>query len=144
MTVVVLRDTSRDDCEMYWHWVNDPEVRKQSHNSKPIKWEEHSYWFNEQLGRDNVRMFVAHDWSSPKAVPVGQIRFEYINKEWNLSYSVDAEHRRRGIGKQMIELGIKKLNIIKAEVKEDNFVSNYIFTTRLRWIKKGTTYRNQI
>ena len=142
--IVVLRDTSRDDCEMYWHWVNDPEVRKQSHNSELIEWEEHKYWFNKQLGRDNVRMFVAYNWSSPKAVPVGQIRFEYTNKEWNLSYSVDAEHRRQGIGKQMIELGIKKLNIIRAEVKEDNFVSNYIFTTRLGWIKKGTTYRSQI
>ena len=141
---IVLRDTSRDDCEMYWHWANDLEVRKQSHNSQLIEWEEHHHWFNKQLGKDNVRMFVAHDWSSPKAVPVGQIRFEYINKEWNLSYSVDAEHRRRGIGRQMIELGIKKLNIIKAEVKEDNFVSNYIFTTSLRWIKKGTTYRSQI
>jgi len=140
---VVLRDTSRDDCEMYWHWVNDPEVRKQSHNDQRIEWEEHSYWFYKQLGRDNVRMFVAHNWSSPKAVPVGQIRFEYINKEWNLSYSVDAEHRGQGISKQMIELGIKKLNNIKAEVKADNFISNHIFT-RLGWIKQGTTYRSQI
>jgi len=140
---VVLRDTSRDDCEMYWHWVNDPEVRKQSHNDQRIEWEEHSYWFYKQLGRDNVRMFVAHNWSSPKAVPVGQIRFEYTNKEWNLSYSVDAEHRGQGISKQMIELGIKKLNNIKAEVKADNFISNHIFT-RLGWIKKETTYRSQI
>ena len=141
--IVVLRDTSPDDCEMYWHWVNDPEVRKQSHNSELIEWEEHCYWFNKQLGKDNVRMFVAHDWSAIKPVPVGQIRFEYGNKEWNLSYSVDAEHRQRGISKQMIELGIKKLNIVRAEVKADNFVSNHIFT-RLNWIKKGTTYRSQI
>ena len=107
-----------------------------------IEWEEHSYWFNKQLGRDNVRMFVAYDWSSIGAAPIGQIRFEYSNKEWNLSYSVDAEHRGQGISKQMIRLGIMQLNIIKAEVKPDNTISNHVFTS-LGWVKTGTTYRSQ-
>ena len=140
--IVALRDTSRDDCELYWHWVNDPEVRKHSHNTRTIEWEEHSYWFNKQLGRDNVRMFVAYDWSSIGATPVGQIRFEYGNKEWNLFYSVDAEHRGQGISKQIIQLGLQQLTIIKAEVKPDNTISNHVFTS-LGWVKTGTTYRSQ-
>ena len=139
--IVALRDTSSEDCEMYWHWVNDPEVRKHSYNTQPIEWEEHKYWFNKQLKRNSVRMFVAYDWSSIGAVPVGQIRFEYFEKEWNLFYSVDAEYRGRGISKQMVHLGIKKLNIIKAKVKPYNDISNHVFTS-LGWSKDGTTYRS--
>jgi RimJ/RimL family protein N-acetyltransferase len=139
--IVALRDTSSDDCEMYWHWVNDPEVRKQSHITRTIEWDEHSSWFKKQLRRDNVRMFVAYDWSSIGAAPLGQIRFEYTNKEWNLSYSVDAEYRGQGISKQMIHLGLQHLNVIKAEVKPDNTISNHIFTS-LGWAKTGTTYRS--
>ena len=139
--IVALRDTNREDCELYWHWVNDPEVRKYSHIPWGIEWEEHSHWFNNQLGLDNVRMFVAYDHSSTGAVPVGQIRFEYSDKEWNLSYSVAAKYRGQGISKQMIHLGIKQLNIIKAEVKPDNIISNHIFTS-LGWVKTGTTYRS--
>jgi RimJ/RimL family protein N-acetyltransferase len=140
--IVALRDTSRDDCELYWDWVNDPEVRKQSHITRSIEWDEHSSWFKKQLRRNNVRMFVAYDWTSIGAAPVGQIRFEYSNKEWNLSYSVDAEYRGQGISKQMIHLGLQQLNVIKAEVKPDNTISNHVFTS-LGWVKTGTTYRSQ-
>jgi RimJ/RimL family protein N-acetyltransferase len=140
--IVALRDTSSDDCELYWHWVNDPEVRKYSHIPWGVEWGEHSHWFNKQLGKENVRMFVAYDWSSIGATPVGQIRFEYSNKEWNLSYSVAVEHRGQGISKQMIHLGMMQLTVIKAEVKPDNTISNHVFTS-LGWAKTGTTYRSQ-
>jgi hypothetical protein len=41
----------------------------------------------------------------------------------------------------MIQLGMMQLNIMKAEVKPDNHISNHVFTS-LGWAKTGTTYRS--
>lgn len=61
--------------------------------------------------------------------PVGQIRFEYDYPHWWLNYSLAAEFRGQGLGKILVEMGIKQLVqdvgivSVRAVVKPENKAS---------------------
>ncbi|MFM7367237.1 MAG: hypothetical protein ACKO2Z_05415, partial [Sphaerospermopsis kisseleviana] len=40
-----LRSAKLTDQWLYYTWVNEPEVRRQSLQSDPISWQEHQSWF---------------------------------------------------------------------------------------------------
>jgi ribosomal protein S18 acetylase RimI-like enzyme len=66
------------------------------------------------------------------SLAVGQIRFDRIDDDEWISYSLDAITRGRGWGRRLVSLGLRALRetgpaIIRADVKTDNGASSAVF-----------------
>ena len=121
----ILRTATLEDSQLLYNWVNDATVRNMSINSKIISWAEHNKWLNKNLGTTTFKILILEYDENP----VGQIRYEYIERYWLIDYSVDCAYRGMGFGKKLLELSISLFSNcqIRATVKKDNFYSNHIF-----------------
>lgn len=123
-----IRLANKGDCEDYFSWVNDPEVRAQSFNSDAISWAEHKKWFVERLNSGSTEMYVLE----ANSLPVGQVRFEVVNDCAEIDYSLDSVVRRRGWSALMLEMAINAYRAgsakpLKAAVKDENQPSRQVF-----------------
>lgn len=123
-----LRPARPDDVAVYFDWVNDAEVRRQSLNSDPVSWQTHQEWFHGKLNDPDCRMFVLE----ATALPVGQIRFDLAGDEARIDYSLDRVVRGRRWGAKLVTLGARMLQDaapihLRAEVKETNKTSCAVF-----------------
>jgi RimJ/RimL family protein N-acetyltransferase len=121
------REANLKDCKLYWHWANDPEVRKNAFNSNPISWEEHQLWFSSKL-KDSKSVLLI---SESQYGPVGQIRLDGETAQKTISYSVARQYRGKGIGKKLVSRVITSrpsfAKSFLAEVKKENVASANIF-----------------
>jgi UDP-2,4-diacetamido-2,4,6-trideoxy-beta-L-altropyranose hydrolase len=121
------RKATLDDCRLYWHWVNDPEVRGNAFNSEPISWEKHQEWFKAKI-KDPKSILLTFE--CPYG-PVGQIRLDGDATRKTISYSVARQYRGKGIGKkimsEVIEGSPPFSRRFLAEVKKENLASVNIF-----------------
>jgi UDP-2,4-diacetamido-2,4,6-trideoxy-beta-L-altropyranose hydrolase len=106
-----LRLAGPEDRQRLWEWANDPEVRAASFSPDPIPWETHVAWFEKKLRdrRDTKECFmlIAED---ECAGPIGQIRFDRrLDGSWEVGVSIAKEMRGRGIGSELIRLGVEQL-----------------------------------
>lgn len=106
---MMLRDACLGDKELYYHWANSPLVRKQSFSRGLIGEEEHRIWFRRHLMSDTSFLYVLingeHD-------PLGQIRFEKSRSDAStcyVSYSLDEIARGQGLAKELIRMGLLRL-----------------------------------
>lgn len=126
---VILRNAVIDDAKYYFGLVNDPIVRLNSMNSAPILWENHVNWFCNKLANENSLLYVLE--LDNKFI--GQIRFEKILELWVIDYSIISEMRGKGIGKILVDMGMKELLSthesieLQAFVKESNVASRFVF-----------------
>lgn len=127
-----IRPADEGDAELYFEWVNSPAVRANSFNSAEVEWAQHLRWFQDRIrNRDSV-LFVA---LTPRDDPVAQVRFDRCDDGvWEVDFSVDEHWRRQGIGKKLVDLGIRQLISqrsdvarIRALVKADNIPSASVF-----------------
>ena len=123
-----LRPASGEDCVTYFRWVNDVAVREASLEPGEITWSTHRGWFLDCLTNRDKVLLVAQI----SELPVGQIRFEKFANGVRLSYSVDSSQRGRGIGRWLVEEGIRALDgqlggPIIAEVRKNNEGSARVF-----------------
>ncbi|MCK5541068.1 MAG: UDP-2,4-diacetamido-2,4,6-trideoxy-beta-L-altropyranose hydrolase [Desulfobacterales bacterium] len=128
---ICLREAEPSDCELLWNWVNDLNVRLSSFNHCVIPWEEHAEWFAKKLKDNESYVFIAENENNTS---VGQIRFELNKDTANISYLVQRDYRRLGIGETIIRIGIQKLvDLIEqpitfsSEVRPENIASQKIF-----------------
>jgi len=129
--VLTYRKAILSDCDMYFEWVNDPEVRANSFSSAFITKEEHVNWFNDALSNPEYSLFVFQD---EQGNYVGQVRLEKINnQEAEISISVAAEYRGNGISKEMLKISSdaflqenEDITII-ANIKKNNINSIHAF-----------------
>jgi len=123
-----MRSAQAADADLYFEWANDPEVRRQSLESRPIGRAGHERWFAARLS--DAALFVAED---EAGLPVGQVRFERDDARWRINYSVGAEFRGAGLAAKMLGLAIEALRRrhpqaqLKAEVKTGNLPSRKVF-----------------
>jgi RimJ/RimL family protein N-acetyltransferase len=109
-------------------WANDQEIRRQSFMTRRITKQEHDQWFSKVLAdHNNQRLFILenHDTS-----PCGQVRFSRSDgDDWEIHFSMDAQYRRRGMGSEMLRVGLdaflgkQKASLITAKVKINNYAS---------------------
>lgn len=112
------------DAKLLFNWVNDQKVRNQSFNNQPILWDSHLDWFWRKLQDELTKIYIYYYFKQP----VGNLRLEYVNNYYKISYLIDEAYRGMGFGKRIIEDVIKKTSVsLKAEVKTNNSVSNRIF-----------------
>ncbi|MBE9237325.1 UDP-2,4-diacetamido-2,4,6-trideoxy-beta-L-altropyranose hydrolase [Anabaena aphanizomenioides LEGE 00250] len=123
-----LRSAKLTDQWLYYTWVNEPEVRRQSLQSDPIIWEEHQSWFHRKLADSHCYLGVLE----ANNLPVGQIRFQLQDHEGVIDYSLDVLVRGRGWATSLVQLGIQALKsftpkYLRADVKINNAASKAVF-----------------
>lgn len=120
---LTFRLATKDDAKLYFDWANDNEVRKQSHNTEPLVWENHLRWFNKKVESDSL-LLVFFDGGTP----IGQFRVD----DGIIDLSVDNRLRGKGFGIEML-VAVKslaarmKFKILCGEVKASNTPSNKAF-----------------
>lgn len=128
-----LREAIDKDESILLEWANEKMVRAQSFNKKRIGVEEHKKWMKETLERENRLQYIMCDEDN---YSFGQIRFDRNKggKIATVDISIAYEARGRGIGKLLINLGLKKVReqwgenvVIQALVKANNTASNRVF-----------------
>ncbi|HIC44401.1 MAG TPA: UDP-2,4-diacetamido-2,4,6-trideoxy-beta-L-altropyranose hydrolase [Sulfurimonas sp.] len=123
-----IRSASSADCEFYWHWVNDQDVRQSAFNSEPISWEDHQEWFKNKLNDPSTTLFLAES----QFGPIGQVRFEKSGDHFVIDYSIGRQFRGLGLGERLLTKGIESFKntqgfTLVGEVKEENQASMKIF-----------------
>ena len=118
------RPVEYSDVQLLFEWATDSSTRNNSINSKEITWDEHVKWFNEKMNDHKSSMFLFL-----KEKPVGVLRLDEVNNQFQISFSVDRKQRGKGIGNQMISFILKKFsgNNFSAQVLENNRGSHRIF-----------------
>jgi RimJ/RimL family protein N-acetyltransferase len=124
---MILRPATIEDCDTYFAWANDPEVRVNSFNQNLIPYESHVEWFNKKLQQPNCLWVLAK--SANTEVLVGQIRFEQHPNHTEIHYSVAKEHRGQSNGRRMIQMALSQISTwpVVAQVKQTNRASRNIF-----------------
>jgi UDP-2,4-diacetamido-2,4,6-trideoxy-beta-L-altropyranose hydrolase len=115
------------DCEIFWYWANDLEVRSNAFNQDYISWEDHQEWFKQKLQDSETILLVVESVSGP----VGQVRFEGPEGRKEISYSIGRQYRGYSLGEKLLKMTIdnldKKVDLVVAEVKGSNIPSIKIF-----------------
>lgn len=136
---LLLRDACIDDLDLYFEWINDPDGRNNSLSSYLIEYEDHCIWFNKKIASYDTYLWIL----KYNDTPVGQIRFEFENGYFIISYFIDSRYRGKGMGLSIVKIGIERLLKIrkdvalKALVKQTNIASCKIFE-QLNFKKSST------
>ena len=125
---LVLRAAQATDAGLLHGWANEPEVRRQAIQTRPIGWDEHQQWFAGKLADLDSALFVLQ----AGALPVGQIRFDAIGAVARIDYALDPLVRGRGWGRALVALGMEHAarrgaRRFFAQVKPDNAASAKVF-----------------
>lgn len=141
-----LREVVEDDIDLLFQWANDKEVRKNSFSTQNISYENHMKWFREVLKKDSIIQFIfIHE-----NQPIGQARITVYGTTAEIGYSICAEKRNMGFGKEMLALLILKIrqdfpNIkqLRAKVKQENAASQKVFSD-LGFMMKSYNYEMEL
>lgn len=142
------------DLNLIFSLSNDPLVRANSFNTKPIEYVVHCKWFEKAVADKNTLFFLVFAEKNEKDF-VGQIRFNRVSEsstECVISLSITEQFRGKHIAGEFIEFGVEELkknwhNIesVIAEVKDENIASNKLFIKEgFELISKVNTYRLSI
>jgi len=140
-----LRKVTKNDIKLLFDWANDPDVRVNAKNSKPITWDEHVIWFNNRLSNKFAYTYILSDLQES----IGIVRFDKTLEGYVISYSIDKNYRGKGFGELVLVEGLKNLYLsvdkpnLVAYVKKGNIASEKIFN-KLGFILKKEEIINNI
>ena len=131
MSKVTFRKANLSDINLYFNWLNDPEVRAKSFNSSIIKWEDHVKWFTDKISNPDYYFYL---FQNQNLDYIGQVRIQKVKDNNSvIGVSVCSEQRGMGYGSIILIESCKdflKLNnsfIINAYIKNNNISSKNIF-----------------
>jgi spore coat polysaccharide biosynthesis protein SpsF len=138
---MILRPATSLDCDQYFEWANDPEVRANSFNQETIPYDAHVRWFYQKLDlKDQLWVLtrtktgMAHlnqfgDECDCDHIPIGQIRLQQEQDHTEIHYSIAKEHRGKGNGRRIVQIALSKISTwpVVAQVKQTNRSSRVIF-----------------
>lgn len=146
MQKIDFRTANISDAEIYYKWINDKIVRKQSFNSDLIKWDEHFAWFKDKLSDPQYYFYI---FQNEEKQNIGQVRIQIIgNKNSIIGVSIDQDFRGYGYGSKILEiacndhLSIIPDIIINAYIKQENKISKFIFEKAGFNLLQNTVYNN--
>lgn len=138
-----LRLVEPGDAELLWTWANEPEVRRRAFSSDPIPWEVHRAWLAQRLADPSCTFLMAMD---ERGQAVGQIRADLDGRDAEISISVAAGARGRGLGSALIDAATHYLfqhtnaSVLHAYIKPDNAASRAAFE-RAGFVDTGEVHR---
>lgn len=120
ITGLTFRLAAITDADILFEWRNDSETRRQSHDTRVVKYEDHVAWLKASLLNPNREIKVAELNGSP----VGTVRIDKTGNAYVLSWTVAPAVRGRGIGKAMLKATIDILDRpVRTEIKSGNEAS---------------------
>jgi UDP-2,4-diacetamido-2,4,6-trideoxy-beta-L-altropyranose hydrolase len=134
-----IRPVQEQDCELLWHWANDPKVRENAYDSDPIPWEDHKEWFEKKLENASSKIYAAVVGPDP----IGQIRFDVKESVAVVDVSVVESKRGRGYGTMLIERGTVRFLKESAVQRVDAYVKADNNASRKAFEKAGYTLREE-
>lgn len=130
-TTLSARLACLDDELLLLTWANDSVVRQNAFCSDPITPQIHRVWFYKRLrDQENCQIFILE---TVTGMPIGQVRFERSDDAWEISYSLAAEVRGRGLGSRLLQSAIlafrksRKDGLVFGRVKPGNLASRKVF-----------------
>lgn len=124
MSSILLREAIESDCEFLFNLVNQDSIREASFSVEPILFENHCSWFSRKLNSKECKIYILE----VDRELVGQIRLEFIDLKWRISYSVDENFRGNGYGEFMLKEILKfPYKPLYGEVKTENIPSQKAF-----------------
>ena len=130
-TPVSVRLATADDEDLLLEWANNPVTRQNAFNPDAISPLEHREWFQARLqDSDGCLLYIAE---TTLGVPLGQVRFDRRESEWEISYSIAPAFRGRGLGRRVLETAIHRLGqrqhhaVLFGQVQCENVASRRIF-----------------
>lgn len=152
----LLREAVPSDCRLLYDWRMDPVTRAGSFGHATFPYEEHEKWFRKLMADPCRKQFIllrmpaagssaaelpvaaqtAADSTEavlPAATPAAQLRLDLLGQEAEISYSVAAAERGKGIGTLLIQTAVSYagnlsgIRTLTAEVLPDNTASRRIF-----------------
>jgi spore coat polysaccharide biosynthesis predicted glycosyltransferase SpsG/L-amino acid N-acyltransferase YncA len=134
-----LRAATMEDAAVLLAWTNDPAARAASVQTAPVPWETHCAWLQARLNTPAHAIFILEAGGRP----LGTVRFTAEPGRWRLSYSLDPAARGQGLGRALVQRGLRALtgrgpDLVLAEVKPDNLASLHTFR-RLGWSERPPT-----
>lgn len=126
-----LREAKEEDVDLLFQWANDPVVRQNSFSTQTISHQEHVKWFRKLLSSENCRQYIY----MVDDVPVGQVRITIVDGTAEIGYSICAEKRSQGHGKNIlflikekIENEFPRVSKVVGKVKPENIASQKVFS----------------
>lgn len=125
-----LRCVQKEDIDLLFKWTNEPTVRRNFFSMDKIPYEEYKKWFEKLLTRKDMKQYVyVYD-----DEPIGEVRIHIHGDEAEIGYSVCAEKRGMGHGKNLLQLLYNQVQVdfpevkkLVAKVKPDNIASQRAF-----------------
>ena len=129
---VTLRQANDRDCEMIWHWRNDPEVRSVALNQEPLAWTTLTDWFYQAQDDPNQQIWIIENAIDQ---PIGEVSFKIDDRKDQASINMllDQTNRSRGTGALLIKLALEQLytttNVtqVVAQMRSGNIASEKSF-----------------
>lgn len=102
------RKAKESDCATLFKWANDPQVRRNAFNTRPIRYQRHLNWFNKKIKNPNTKIFILE--FNKRRLPVGQIRFDRIkDRSYVVTISIDRDYRNRGMGAKGLKICTRQM-----------------------------------
>lgn len=127
-TLVIRRATLKDTWFLF-RLRNDPETRAAFLHTEPVEIQTHERWMKAALAREDVRLFIVHETTSPANQPVATFRLDDEADGVHVSITVAPEYRGTGLAAPIIAK-LRQLEIVKpliADIKPDNVKSQRAF-----------------
>jgi UDP-2,4-diacetamido-2,4,6-trideoxy-beta-L-altropyranose hydrolase len=125
-----LRLVRQEDCQLLFHWANDPLVRGASFHPGPISFEQHERWFATRLSDSASVIYIGED---ARRKAVGQVRYQLQGDRATLSINLDPAVRGQGWGAELLYFSVRALfrsrgvRVIDAFVRPENKTSLRLF-----------------
>ena len=117
--MVTLRPVTHDDRGRIWAWNNDPTVRAQSLDPRPISAESHLRWFAARMIDPLTRMSIIL--ADGEAVGLVRLERTAADQPARISIVLDGAARGRGLGRAAIALACRADGgPVVAEILRDN------------------------
>ncbi len=119
--------------DVVFEWANESTTRENAFNTRLIPYEEHVNWYEKKIKEAGAFFYICQQGN----LNIGQLRIEMDNNRAVISYSVDKNHRGRGLGKIIIKqaeeiirnhnlLGLEEV-VLVGKVKKSNIASQRCF-----------------
>lgn len=122
---IICREATINDCNLYFKWVNNIDVRENSFASEQISLETHKNWFNKSLQDNSTIMYVFEY----EGKDMGQVRFNLENNIATVDVSIECKFRGESLSSKILKIAMLRLLktnnsiVFKAQVKSKNIKS---------------------
>lgn len=124
-----VRKATIDDLDDLFAWRNDATARSMFKSKDTVDYATHLAWYTRALGDPQTLVLIGQSAGSK----VGVLRFERLERSWNVSINIAPDHRGSGYGYELLRKGLSVLKdthgscSLFAEINRNNSRSFRVF-----------------